>query len=208
MAKLTADQRRQARNLLRISRYNAGSTKQQLQRQMWRYDTADEQNRMLADMQMDQNAEQSDADRFAQAQKLQSSAKGLFAESGNAMQGSQLGAVGNMLGRRNAQDSADSLTTLGANQQTVLNSLDESLNANVLARKEAADNAAFQLRNLESDLSAQLNTISPKLFRKPGRGRTNLGSKAMADRFSKIQQNTPSRAGYFVPDADVSRSGY
>ena len=205
--KVTPEQKRAARNLLSISKSNASSTRAQLKRGLSNYDMSDRQNTALAQIDFTKNAGQSDADRFAQAQKLQSSARGLFAESGNAMQSSQLGEVGNMLNRRNRQDQTEAVTTLGANQQAVQRTLDESINANILARRDLINNAAHALRGLESDYSAQLNNINPKLFKKPGKGKANFGSKRVADRFGKIKANTPTRVGYYTSDAAV-RGGY
>jgi hypothetical protein len=213
MAKITKEQKRAARNMLRTQRYNAGSTAGQLSRDVSNLDMADRQNRANTDVTLGANSKQSEADRFAQALKLQGSASRLNDESGIAMQGSQLGGVQQMLGQRNAMDSAETLTTLGGNQQAAYAALDDALGENRIKKRELYSNAAFQTRNLEADAFAQLNTINPRLARAwakkgPGRGKTNFGSGRYVDRFSQIRQNTPTVQGYYTTDDTMRSGGY
>lgn len=204
---ITPQQRQAALNLLGVSQYNSRSTQDQLNRILGSYDQSDRANAALAQTDFRKNANLSDADRFAQAQKLQSSARGLFADAGNALQGSQGKEVGTMLNRRNRQDQTEAVTTLRGNQQDVQRTKDESLQANVNARRDAINNAAFALRGLESDYAAQLNNINPKLYTKPGTGKAQFGSKATADRFGQIKNVNPTTIGYYTTDAQI-RGGY
>lgn len=196
----TADKNRSAGNLGAIAGFNAQSTKDQLARDFERYALSDKQNRQLAELEMDQNSGKAAGERFAQFKKLQSSASSLFGGAGNAMQGSGTGSAIEMLKSRNDLDSGDVLGILTQNQNATRNALNESINANILARNDAAAAAEFQLRAIEADTAAQLNNIDPKLFSKPGTGKANVYSSGVAKRNTR-PANVATSAGYITPPA-------
>jgi hypothetical protein len=189
-----------AGQLLEIGQYNAGSVTGQLDKALGDYDLADRQNQGLADVQFEANSKQSAADRFAQAKKLQSSTRGILGAAGNALQGSQLGSLAGMIRDRTDLDTGEVLGTLTQNQNSVRNTLNESRNANTLARRDLMTNAEFALRGLEADTAAQLATLDPKLYKKPGSG-VNLGSAAAGARRNTVAENKAMKSGYFLPDA-------
>jgi len=114
------------------------------------------------------------------------------------MEGSSRGALSGMLKTRTDLDSGEVLGTLATNQDAVRNALTESLNANVIARNEAASNAEFALRGIEADTAAQRNNINSKLYARPGtKGKTRFGSKGYANK-RQTAANKAARAGYIV----------
>lgn len=156
-----------ADNLGAISSWNAQSTLDQLDRTLANYDQADRQNRALADAQLYQNSWKARNERFAQNKKLQAAAQQVSQAMGNAMRGSTLYGLNDMLRTRQDLDNNDVWTTLYQNQHAVENAYQESLNQNALARNEALSDAEYSLRGLKSDLAAQLNNINPNLYQTP-----------------------------------------
>jgi hypothetical protein len=189
-----------AGQLLEIGQYNAGSVTGQLDKALGDYDLADRQNQGLADVQFESNSKQTAADRFSQAKRLQSSTRGILSSAGNALQGSQMGSLAGMVRDRTDLDTGEALGTLTQNQNAVRNTLNESRNANTLARRDLITNAEFALRGLEADTAAQLATLDPKLYKKPGSG-VNLGSATTGARRNSIAENRALKSGYFLPDA-------
>lgn len=213
MASPSGDESAAARNLGGIANYNADSTREQLDLTLSAFDQADTQNRALADTQIEQHQKTAAADRFAQAKKLQMSTSSVRDAAGNALQGSGLGALIDMLRSRTDLDTQESISTLKQNKNSVWNALQEALNANVNARNDAANQAEAAIRAIEADMAAQLNNINPSLYRAPGTGSTALGSTNMAtDRFARA--TAPATSGYYTHPADAgytrpqSGSGY
>lgn len=203
---VTGEQKKSAASLAKIAKYNAQSTIGQLNQALADYDAADRQNASLAGTQFTQNSKQSAADRFSQAKKLQSSAKGILASAGNAMQGSQMGSLSGALAARQDLDTGEVLGTLGQNQQQVQNSLDESKNTNVLARRDAINNAVFGLRGISADTAAQLASIHGDLTKDPGSKDLDTGSAAVKARLKNIADNQATKVGYFMPDSMPPKS--
>lgn len=183
--KVTTSQRRAAKNLGAVAGYNADSTRQQLGRTLDTFAVSDQQNEAQAKTQHTQNSRNSAGERFAQLKKLQSSASAVSGAMGNAANGSGRRVLGEMLRSRNDMDSADSTRTLRSNQEAVSNALTEARNANTLAARNAASDAEYGLRGIESDTASQLNNIDPSLFVKPGTKSANLKSKGVGGRVSR-----------------------
>ena len=194
---ITAQQRRAAKNQIGVSKYNARSVKDELKAANRNFAQGDKQNRARAKVNMRNNSRTASGDRFAQLQKMQSATSGLMASAGNALQGGQAMNVANMLKQRNGMDNNETLRTLATNQNATIDALNESLNASALGRNSAAAAAARALRGLEADLAAQLNNINPKLYKAPGKGSTNLGSKKVSNRKAYTPKLTSS-VGYFT----------
>lgn len=207
MAKITKMQRQQARNLLRISRYNAAQKQRELSQDLATFDKSDAALRQAAGEELVKHDITSEGDRFSQARKLQQSARGVLAQGGAALAGSQLSGVTGMLGERQNADTAETLGTLGDNYRTTRAQLDQGLQSNVDARRDTITSAGYALGEIESGASSGLSNINPRLYKKPGKGKTNFGSKKVFDRWGKVVNKAPTRTGPFLTDADV-RGGY
>lgn len=198
MAEVTDAQRQAANNLTDIANYNAQSTKNQLSQQLQNYDLADQQNRALADTEKNQSSKSAAADRFAQNKKLQNATRGLMGTVGNGLYGSTLYNIMDMLRSRQDLDNQSTLNTLQQNWDTAENAFNESKNSNVLARNDAASNAEYALRGIQSDTAAQLNNINPELFQSPGEGDTNVGADGTYEN-NKVAGNFAKMSGYIMP---------
>ena len=198
MADVTDEQRQAANNLTTIANYNAQSTKNQLAQQLENYDLADKQNRALADTEKNQSSKSAASDRFAQNKKLQNATRGLLGTVGSGLYGSTLYNIMDMLRNRQDLDSQATLNTLQQNWDTAENAYNESANANVLSRNDAATNAEYALRGIQSDTAAQLNNINPDLFVAPGEGDTNVGADGTAAD-NKHEANLARMSGYIMP---------
>lgn len=195
---VTERERAAAKNLGSIAGYNAQSTKNQLSQLLSNYDQADKQNRSLADVQRDQNSRSAASDRFGANKKLQTATSGLLGTAGNALNGSALFGLLNMLNTRTDLDNAEAWQALTANQNAVENAYQESLNQNSLSRNEAATNAEFGLRGIEADTAAQLNNINPNLYDEPGKGDTKVGADGTYNK-NKTEAQLAQLAGYITP---------
>lgn len=194
-----------ANNLNSIAQYNAQSTKNQLSQLLGNYDLADQQNKRLADVEQKQNSRKAANERFAANKKLQAAVTGLTGTMGNALAGSGTENLLNMVNTRTDLDNGDAWNTLQQNQNTVTNAYNESLNSNVLSRNDAAINAEYGLRTIESDTAAQLNNVNPNLYVAPGEGTegesaTNVGATGYYDK-NKTAANMAEMSGYIVPAA-------
>lgn len=208
----TSEQKKAAKNLSTISKFNAKSTKNQLLQQFDNYDMSDKQNRALTDVQKDQTSRQGAGDRFAQQLKLQSSTNHLRNAAGNALMGSALGGLVSALGTRNDLDNNAVWSQVSKEHGAAENKFMEAFNANQLGRNEAASNAEFALRGVEADLAAQRNNIDSSLFVAPGaKGKTTkkggkkvtkpsgqLGSDSLYDRH-KVKAGIAKLGGYMMP---------
>lgn len=204
-AEVTERERQAANNLSTIAGFNADSTRNQLAQQLGNYDMADQQNRSLADVERSQNSRKTASDRFGQLKKTQTATQGLLGQADNALNGSSLFQLLNMLNTRVDLDNVEALNALTQSQNAVENAFQESLNANNLSRNDAASNAEFGLRGIEGDLAAQLNNINPSLFAAPGQGDANIGASGVYD--ANRQNATLSQlAGYFMPENAMAQA--
>jgi hypothetical protein len=201
MAATTAAQKKAAKQLLEVASFNAQSTKDELNRANSIFDISDSTERAQAEKSGIDNSRQSAADRFSQMKKLQSSTRGIMASAGNAMNGSQTGNLIGALGARQDLDTGEAFGTLAQNEASVGASLTTALNQNENARRDAANKAALQIRNLEGQAAADLSTLNPSLYKKPGKGKgkVDLGSAAVATRVGAVPVTRASAAGYFMP---------
>lgn len=199
-----AAKRAAARNLGTVANYNATTARWQNDMARRNFDLADQQNRRLADVQFDQNSQKAAGERFAQNKKLQQTARSVIGAAGNGLQGSGTLNLIDMLRNRTDLDSGEVLGILAQNQNAVRNALDESLNANVLSRNEAAATTEAQLRGIEADTAAQLNNIDPDLFVAPGTGAAKQNS-ANYEKNNRTAANVATRGGYIMPAASTAR---
>lgn len=199
MADVTDEQRKAANNQIELSKYNADSTRQQANRQIENYDSANKQNRRLADVQLAQNSRKTAADRFEAQRDLQNTALGLMGSMGNAMNGSATGNLMSMLNDRNDKDNQTYWSQHQVNQDAVQNAYNESANQNQIAKNDVAINAEKAIRDMQGDLAANLNNINPELFQSPGTGDSDLGAGGIYDEMKAIP-NQAVLSGYLMPE--------
>ena len=136
--------------------------------------------------------------RLALNMLVQNATRGLLGTVGSGLYGSTLYNIMDMLRNRQDLDSQATLNTLQQNWATAENAYHESANANVLSRNDAATNAEYALRGIQSDTAAQLNNINPDLFVAPGDGDTNVGADGTAAD-NKHEANLARMSWYIMP---------
>ena len=204
---ITDRERKAAENQTATSSQNVADVRHQLERQLSNYDLADAQNRALAQVQRAQNSRKTSADRFEAQRDLQNSAIGLRGSMGGAMNGSTLGNFMSMMRDRNDKENNTYWAQHQVNQDQVDNALQDSLDQNVIARRDAMQSAEKAVRDIEGDWRANMNNINPNLF--PG-GHGAVGNtdeeRQANDSFSmwrpeQAPQSDARISGYVMPDA-------
>ena len=191
-------------NQIEIAKQNAADVRNQLAKQLETYDFANRQNRSLADTQLKQNSRATSADRFEAQRDLQNATLGLLGSMNQAMNGSSVGNLMQMLSNRNDKENNTYWSQLQENQDTVENSYTDSYNQNQVAKRDAVTSAEKAIRDIESDLAANLNNINPNLYTAPGTGDANLDSGSVWTGAGDVQENNSKISGYIMPD---DRSG-
>ena len=198
---ITDRERKAAENQIDLAKKNADDVRNQVSKQLETYDYANRQNRSLADVQLKQNSRKNSADRFEAQRDLQNATLGLLGSMGNAMNGSSTGTLMRMLENRNDKDNNTYWAQHQVNQDTVENSYQDSYNQNQVAKRDAVTSAEKAIRDIESDLSANLNNINPNLYTKPGTGDADLNSGSVwNDNANGLQQANARISGYVMPD--------
>lgn len=197
---LTDRERLAGENQVTIAKQNADDVRNQLAKQLETYDFANRQNRALADVQLQQNSRKTSADRFEAQRDLQNAALGILGSMNQAMNGSAVGSFMRMLENRNDKDNNTYWAQHQVNQDTVENSYQDSFNQNQVAKRDAVTSAEKAIRDIESDLSANLNNINPNLFAAPGRDNANLDSGSVWTGAGDIKENNARVSGYVMPD--------
>ena len=198
---ITDRERKAAENQIDLAKKNADDVRNQVSKQLETYDYANRQNRNLADVQLKQNSRKNSADRFEAQRDLQNATLGLLGSMGNAMNGSSTGNLMRMLENRNDKDNNTYWAQHQVNQDTVENSYQDSYNQNQVAKRDAVTSAEKAIRDIESDLSANLNNINPNLYTKPGTGDADLNSGSVwNDNANGLQQANARISGYVMPD--------
>lgn len=198
---LTDREKLAGKNQIEIAKQNADDVRNQLSKQLETYDFANRQNRTLADVQLKQNSRKNSADRFEAQRDLQNAAIGLLGSMGpGAMNSSSMGNFMSMMENRNDKENNTHWAQLQSNQDQVENSYADSFNQNQVAKRDAVTSAEKAIRDIESDLSANLNNINPNLYEEPGSGETNLDSGSVWNGAGNIQQNNAQVSGYIMPD--------
>lgn len=201
-AELTQREKLAGKNQTAISKQNVKDVQLQLKRQLANYDFADKQNRALANTQLKQNSRKTSADRFEAQRDLQAATLGLLGSMGTAMNGSSTGNLMNMLRSRNDKENNTYWAQHQANQDSVENAYNDSLNQNNVARRDAMQSASKAIRDIEGDWRANMNNINPKLF--PGIN-NSVGSDASLSsntvwKPSNVTRNNSAISGYVIPD--------
>lgn len=197
---ITDRERSAANNQIDLAKRNADDIRNQLSKQLETYDFANRQNRALADVQRKQNSRKASADRFEAQRDLQNATIGLLGSMNQAMNGSSVGNLMDMLENRNDKENNTYWAQLQQNQDTVENSYQDSYNQNQVAKRDAVTNAEKGIRDVEASLSANLNNINPNLYTKAGEGDANLNSSDVWSGAGDIKQNNAAVSGYLMPD--------
>lgn len=194
---VTAREKLAAQRQNALAKYNAQSLNAQLTNQLKNYDLADKQNLSLRNTQLIQNRRNAETDRFEAQRQLQNAALGLMGSMNQAMNGSSTGNLMRMLEDREDSDNNIQWDQLRRNDDSVYNAYQESLNQNNASRFDAIANARKGLRDIQSDLAANLNNINPNLYKAAG---------SNAD-VSKIQKELEKKQGT-VKANNAYLSGY
>lgn len=197
---ITDRERTAASNQLEIGKQNADDIRNQLNKQLETYDFANRQNRALADTELKQNSRKSSADRFEAQRDLQNATTGLLGSMNQAMNGSSVGNLMQMLDSRNDKDNNIYWAQLQTNNDAVENAYNESFNQNQVAKRDAITSAEKSIRDIEGDLAANLNNINPNLYTKPGTGDVDLDSGSVWNNAGNIAENNAQISGYVMPD--------
>jgi hypothetical protein len=201
-AELTQREKLAGKNQTAISKQNIKDVQNQLKRQLANYNFADKQNRALADTQLKQNSRKTSADRFEAQRDLQAASLGLLGSMGTAMNGSSTGNFMDMLRSRNDKENNTYWAQHQANQDSVENAYNDSLNQNNVARRDAMQSAEKAIRDIEGDWRANMNNINPKLF--PGSSGAVGGDKKLASQTAwkpnSVKRNNSAISGYVIPD--------
>lgn len=199
---ITERERQAAKNQSKISTQNIKDVENQLARQLSNFDFADAQNRALADTQLRQNSRKTSEDRYEAQRDLQVATLGLLGSMGSAMNGSTTGNLMRMLESRNDKDNSTYWAQHQVNQDAVENAYNDSLNQNLVARRDAMQSAEKAVRDINADWSANMNNINPNLFAMASPADSAGGHKS-ADTWdeAKARQNNAAISGYLIPDA-------
>lgn len=202
---ITERERLAAERQKEIARFNRDSVMNQLSMQLGGYDQANQQNRKLADVQLKQNQRKNEVDRFEAQRNLRNASLGLLGSMGNtALNSSSTGNLMAMLRDRNDADNMNYWNQLQANQNAVNNAYQESENQNQVAKNDTITNAAKAIRDIESDLAANLSNINPNLYVTPGTGDAMLNAWWQGGPYDQRVGNTnPQLSGYIMPDTSV-----
>jgi hypothetical protein len=201
-AELTEREKQAAQNQTAISTQNVRDVQNQLRRQLSNFDFADAQNRAFADTQLKQNSRKTSADRFEAQRDLQAATLGLLGSMGSAMNGSTTGNLMRMLESRNDKENNTYWAQHQANQESVENAYQDSLNQNNVSRRDAMQSAEKAIRDIEGDWRAYMNNINPTLF--PGGSGAIETGKGLGSETAwtpdKAKQNNAQISGYLIPD--------
>ena len=159
----TDEQKKAAGNLGGISGYNRETVLGGAKNSDKVYDIADQQNANLRATQTTQAKQRAGSDWYTQQQKLQSVTGQIMDASGNAMNGSSLYDLWDMVARKDDMDDVAVLDQMRQNQNTVDNNFYEALMQTNSGRNENAMKVETNLRELYADYIAQLNNIHPDL---------------------------------------------
>lgn len=125
------------------------------------FDISDRQNKSLWEHESKQNRRSATADWAANQIKLQNVASQLRHAQGNALRGSNLYTMLDLLARKDDLDDVEVLTTLAENLDQVNNDYYKALMATNNSRNEMYSDTEKDLRDLMGDYAAQMNSIHP-----------------------------------------------
>ena len=199
-SEVTDREKKAAKRQNALATFNAKATQKQLKNQLATYDKADQQNRNLRDRELTQYARKSEVDRFQAQRNLQNAALSLFGSMNQAMNGSSVGNLMDMLSDRNDSDNVTYWNELQENRNQARNKYRESLNQNNASRLDAINSASKTVSDIMGDRSANLNNINPELYEKPsGNKALNKIQKQINAQRKKVKLTDASASGYVMP---------
>ena len=199
-SEVTDREKKAAKRQNALATFNAKATQKQLKNQLATYDKADQQNRNLRDRELTQYARKSEVDRFQAQRNLQNAALSLFGSMNQAMNGSSVGNLMDMLSNRNDSDNVTYWNELQENRNQARNKYRESLNQNNASRLDAINSASKTVSDIMGDRSANLNNINPELYEKPsGNKALNKIQKQINAQRKKVKLTDASASGYVMP---------
>ena len=157
----SAEQQKAANNLGAVVGWNAETLLNAAKQGDTIFDISDEQNKNLRDQQVKQGRRNAGDEWFANQQKLQSVTSQLREAQGNALRGSNLYDMWDLLDRKDDMDDVEVLNNLRQNIDTAYNDYWKALMATNNSRNELYMDTEKDLRELAGDYVAQMNSIHP-----------------------------------------------
>lgn len=158
---VSPEQQKAADNLGAIVGWNAQSLLNAAEQGDTIFDISDQQNLNLRDQQIKQGRRNAGDEWFTNQQKLQSVTGQLREAQGNAMRGSNLYDMMDLVARKDDMDDVEVLNNLRENFDTAYNDYWKALMATNNSRNELYMNTEKDLRELAADYAAQMNSIHP-----------------------------------------------
>lgn len=128
-------------------------------------DIADEGNKNLTALAIDNSRRKATNDWYKAQQDLQSVTSQLTDASGNALRGSNLYDLMDLVARRDDQADVDVLNTAHDNENAINQDYWEAIQSNINARNNTAVDTQEALRSVAADYAAQGNNINPDMIK-------------------------------------------
>ena len=157
----SAEQQKAAANLGAVVGYNAQTLLNAAGQGDSIFDISDLQNKNLRDQQVKQGHRNAGDEWFANQQRLQNVTSQLREAQGNALRGSNLYDMMDLIGRKDDMDDVEVLNNMRENFDTAYNDYWKALMATNNSRNELYMDTEKDLRQLAADYVAQMNSIHP-----------------------------------------------
>ncbi len=200
---LTDEEKQAAENQTAIAKANIGDVQNQLERQLSIYDTADQQNKALADAQQIQASRDTSYERFEAQRALQQAARSLLSDMSGAINGNSTGNLMSMLRERNDYENNAHLGQLMQNTEQIRNSYFDTLNQNNLSRREAMQSAEKTIADITRNWAANMNNIDPSLYKEGPVGGDKKLAASTAWQPGRISTTKPTPTSYVLPDQSI-----
>ena len=158
---MTPEQEKAAANLGGIAGWNAGTQLGAAKNADKVFDISDEQNANMRNIEAVQSRRNASNDWYTQQQRLQSVTSQLREAQGNALRGSNLYDMLDLIARKDDMDDVEVLNSLRENLNNVDNDYWKALMSTNNARNEMYIDTEENLRDIAADYAAQLNSIHP-----------------------------------------------
>lgn len=203
-AEVTERERLAAQRQDALAQASAANVADQFQNQIGAYNAANRQNRRLADIQATQAKRKGVTERSESDRDLQNSALGLFANMGQAMNGSALGNLMRMLESRSDKDNVVHWEQQQENLNNIENAYNESANQNNISALEAYNNAVKAQQDIRVDTAANKGNLNPNLYENPED--IDLGSGAELPPSGWLPDRLQRLSGYLMPENSVQNA--
>lgn len=156
-----------AKRATSIARFNANTLLDRLKEQLATYDKNDKSNRLVRDEQLFTAARNAGTEHWEANANLLGAISGLRSNMGSAIDGSASGNLTRLANARRDQNNAAIYSTLRSNERGAYDNYTDAFNKNQSARQDAISTTESGLRDLRSQLSAGLQNIDGKYYKKP-----------------------------------------